>query len=171
MTNQSLFSTFKCNSFLMKIVANALLMKENDSYSERFFLVSWNSCFVATRRKPGTWRCWWNAAVPTTATHTTARPSTSCSRFWVVTKTRSRGSSYSLSLAPHAYLLEVTSIVRYYSKTCLIWPLCNPFHCVIQRWFSFPFDDFLCVFHCVIRHPVYFDSKFRSPIACWIRRV
>ena len=144
-------------------------MKEDRFLQLEIFLFgSWSSCFVATRKKPGMWRCWWNAAVPTTATHTTARPSTSCSRFWVVTKTRSRGSSYSLSLAPHAYLLEVTSIVRYYNKTYQsdTWK-----NCVIRRWFSFPFDDFLCVFHCVIGHPVYFNTNFRFLIACWIRHV
>ena len=49
-----------------------------------------------------------------------------------------------------------------YSKTCLIWHLCNPFYWVIWCWFSLPFDNFLCVSHCVIWHSVYFNTKFLS---------
>ena len=48
------------------------------------------------------------------------------------------------------------------SKTCLVQHLCNPFHCVMQPWFSFPFYHFQCIFNYVIRHPVYYETKFLS---------
>ena len=52
--------------------------------------------------------------------------------------------------------------IMIYSKTCLIRHLFNLFPCVIQHCFSFPFDDFLFILHCVFLHPVYFDIKFLS---------
>ena len=57
-----------------------------------------------------------------------------------------------------AYVLWVN-----YSKPCLIRHLCNRFPCVNRRWFSFIFDNFnIYFFNCVIRHPVYLDTKFLS---------
>ena len=55
----------------------------------------------------------------------------------------------------------------YYSKTCKIWHLCNPFHCVISPWFSCSFNHFLCFTlwnptHCLFHH------KSLSPCECQI---
>ena len=57
-----------------------------------------------------------------------------------------------------------------HSKTCVIRHLCNPFLCVVRRWFRFPFDHFLWALHCVIRYSVYSDTKCLSR-ACQIRQV
>ena len=46
-----------------------------------------------------------------------------------------------------------------YIKTCLIRHLSNLFLCLIQHWFSYLLDNFLCVVHCVIQHTVYSDTK------------
>ena len=61
-------------------------------------------------------------------------------------------------------------MMHWYSKTCLIWNLCNLLHCVNVHWLSFPLDNFLFVLHCVIGHIVYFNTKF-SLSAFWIRQV
>ena len=50
----------------------------------------------------------------------------------------------------------------YFSKTCLIRYLCNPFHCGIRRCFSFSFDHYIWYLHCVIWHPVYPNTKCLS---------
>ena len=44
------------------------------------------------------------------------------------------------------YALLVLCKTTIYSKTGLIWHLCNPFPCVIRHWFSCPFDNFSVCF-------------------------
>ena len=52
-----------------------------------------------------------------------------------------------------------TGYLGKYSKTCLIWRLCNLISFLLWCWLSCPFDNFLCVLHCVIQHPAYSNTK------------
>ena len=78
-------------------------------------------------------------------------------------------SSTSITMASIAiqtiYLAVLVHYIRglVYSKTCLFRHLLNPFPCIMQHWFSYPFHHFLCVVHRVIRQPGYSDIKFFSP--------
>ena len=49
-----------------------------------------------------------------------------------------------------------------YRKTCLIWHLSYPLHCVIRQWFSYSFVHLSLFLHCEIQHPVYSDKKIFS---------
>ena len=53
----------------------------------------------------------------------------------------------------------------HYSKTCLVQHLCNPFHCVMQPWFSFQYNHFPCVFTCVF-DTLSITKQNSSPSAC-----
>ena len=52
------------------------------------------------------------------------------------------------------------NLTNIYSKTCLIWHLCNPFPCVIQHWISCPFLPFSVCFTLCHPTPYLFRQTF-----------
>ena len=84
-----------------------------------------------------------------------------------------------LNWSVHAYLVTQQFLVgklyteavqlMIYSKTCLIRHLCNPFSCVNQHLFSWPFYHFLYLIHYAIQHPVYSNTKYLSQCMSDIR--